>query len=236
MIVYSVRDGFEISEDGTKRPVRFSIQDVPNEEGRRQEIYDHMDKYWIEDEPFNRYMKVKEHPDAVMQYHKRWDFTMDQGATIGCYKLDSEGKIGELVGVNIVAVINTHWYSSEPKCESKTYNGVRDLVRKFSVPVPVYSLYEADKFFSFDLSVARSFRGQNLGYHMIEAVIRMGKTYGIPLAYVIFSSEASQRQGERAGFKVYYSCKYDDVKDDHGNPMFPNFGAKTCVTAIRQIK
>lgn len=52
--VWKVIDGYEALEDGTKKPVKFSIQDIPNNNMRRKEVLDHMFTYFLAQEPLSQ--------------------------------------------------------------------------------------------------------------------------------------------------------------------------------------
>lgn len=52
--VWKVVDGFEKLENGTKRPVKFSIQDVPDDEYRREEVFNLLHTYYLSEEPISR--------------------------------------------------------------------------------------------------------------------------------------------------------------------------------------
>lgn len=40
-----------------------------------------------------------------------WKYGMDQGVTVGCYKIDPNGEIGELVGVNVLFIFTAETYA-----------------------------------------------------------------------------------------------------------------------------
>ena len=48
---------------------------------------------------------MKENPDGAGDFQILWNYALDQGTVIGCYKLDAQGKIGKLVGANIVYMV-----------------------------------------------------------------------------------------------------------------------------------
>ena len=52
--VWKIVEGYEESEDGTKKIVKFSIQDVPDESKRRQEVHELMIDYFLPDEPTSK--------------------------------------------------------------------------------------------------------------------------------------------------------------------------------------
>lgn len=52
--VWKVIDGFEKLENGTKRSVKFSIQDVPDNEHRRKEVFDLLHTYYLPEEPISK--------------------------------------------------------------------------------------------------------------------------------------------------------------------------------------
>lgn len=52
--VWKTVNGYEKLENGTKKPVKFSIQDVPNDEKRRKEVFDILHSYFVAEEPLSR--------------------------------------------------------------------------------------------------------------------------------------------------------------------------------------
>ena len=49
--------------------------------------------------------EIKQDPDGVQGFQTVWEYGLDQGIGIGCYQLDADGKIGKLVGANMLFVM-----------------------------------------------------------------------------------------------------------------------------------
>lgn len=63
----------------------------------------------------------------------------------------------------------------------------------------------------------------------------IGREYGISIGLAIFTSRASQLQGERAGFETVHSVNYADVIDDNGQSVFPNIQEDKLILAIKHL-
>lgn len=50
------------------------------------------------------FLGFKEDSDGIKSLEGFWNYGMDQGVTIGCYKIDPDGEIGELAGVNVLFI------------------------------------------------------------------------------------------------------------------------------------
>ena len=48
---------------------------------------------------------IKQDPDGVQDFRTVWEYVLNQGIGIGCYQLDADGKIGKLVGANMLFVM-----------------------------------------------------------------------------------------------------------------------------------
>lgn len=51
LAVWRVVEAHQALKDGTKKPVKISIQEIPDDEKRKQEVYDHLYTYYLTDEP-----------------------------------------------------------------------------------------------------------------------------------------------------------------------------------------
>lgn len=144
-----------------------------------------------------RLLDIKNDPDGVDDFRTFWKYCLNQGASVGCYKLDSEGQIGELVGANMLFV-NTEETTKDfnklavemsitqlcKKCKktykrflllqktikSRNFKKIWDLFGKLGHEVDAFKIYNADKYISsISLSVSPTYRGQKLGYHILRA-------------------------------------------------------------------
>ena len=52
--VWKVVDGYEKLEDGTQKPVKFSVQEIPLTAERRKEALDLMCTHFLADEPLSK--------------------------------------------------------------------------------------------------------------------------------------------------------------------------------------
>lgn len=60
-------------------------------------------------------------------YKAFWKYGLEGGLSIGCYKLDSNGKIGELVGVNVLFVVNAKTIED--------FNKIKVKLKNFSIEI-----------------------------------------------------------------------------------------------------
>ncbi|XP_023246858.1 uncharacterized protein LOC106637545 [Copidosoma floridanum] len=172
--VWNVVDGFEVLEDGTKKPVKFSIQEVPNTPEHRQEVINLLCDHFLDDEAMCRCLKLKKDPDGVDDFKTMWNYGMDQEVTVGCYKLDSEGKIGELVGVNVVFMVTDETSNDFAKFKaafkSDNFLTIWKFFESLLQKCDVKKIYNVDKYISsICLCVNPTYRGQKLGFYMLDA-------------------------------------------------------------------
>ncbi|XP_014226796.1 uncharacterized protein LOC106652382 [Trichogramma pretiosum] len=227
--VWRIVDGYERMEDGSKKPIKFSIQDIPDDESRRQEVLDHFYDYFLEDEPVSKSTKIKQDPDGVADFQSVWNYALDQRVVIGCYKLDSDGKIDKLVGANIVFMVTKDSSKDMKNFKSENFKKIWRLFEDLVSNADVCKIYNVDKYISsISLSVLPEYRGQKLGQYILETRDDLGKKYGFPATSTMFTAAASQRQAERAGFEEKFSKNYADIVDENGKPQFPNITSK-CV-------
>ena len=50
-------------------------------------------------------LDMKDDPDCIADFRTIWDYALDQGTVVGCYKLNSDGQIEQLVGANMVFMV-----------------------------------------------------------------------------------------------------------------------------------
>ncbi|XP_008212184.1 uncharacterized protein LOC100118005 [Nasonia vitripennis] len=238
--VWKVIDGYETLEDGTKKPVKFSVQEVPDDEYRRKEFLDLMTTYFLAEEPLSKSLNIKDDPDGVEGFQTIWKYGLNQGIVIACYKLDSDGKTEKLVGANAVFIVNEQtgkdFAEYKKGFKSEKFMRIWTFFEKLASKADVTKAYNVDKFISsISLSVLPEYRGQKLGYHILDARSAMAKKYGFTATSTMFTAEASQLQAKRSGFEEGCSADYADAVDDEGNPLFPNITAKCSKIMMKRL-
>jgi len=238
--IWKVVDGFEVLEDGTKKPVKFSIQEIPYTFERKQEVIDLMCNHYLDDEAIAKCLKFKEDADAINDFKTMWNYAMNYNIAVGCYKLDTDGKIGELVGANIVYIVTDETEKDLAKFKagfkSKNFLKMWELMELLLKKCDVKKIYNVDKYMgSICLCVNSAYRGQKLGYYMLDARKEIGKKYGCLATSTVFSVPTSQKQAARAGFEEGFTIEYKDVVDDKGNPIFPNIESTCAKQMIRRL-
>ncbi|XP_058801487.1 uncharacterized protein LOC131670125 [Phymastichus coffea] len=239
--VWKVVDGYETLNDGTKKPVKFSIQDVPNDEKRRQEVLQLMYTHFLAEEPCSKSLKIKDtDPDGVQDFLTLWKYSLDQGVVIACYKLDSNGKIENLVGANIIFMKTPEtlqdFNQMKQFFKSSNFLTIWDTFEDLASRADVCKTYNVDRYItSISLSILPAFRGQKLGLHILDARSPMAKKYGFSATTTFFTAQASQIQAKRAGFEEGVSVEFADILDDKGNPKFPNIDSKYAKIMMKRL-
>ncbi|KAJ8687511.1 hypothetical protein QAD02_023305 [Eretmocerus hayati] len=228
--VWKVVEGYENLDDGTKIPVKFSIQDVPDTEERRKEFLDNLTTHFLAGEPLSKSLRIKEDPEGAGNFKTVWELGLDQGVGIGCYKLNSNGEIGDLVGCNSIFIMTEglgklmgHMKATFSPKFMKIWGVFDALVEQADVT----KIFNVTTYISsISLSVSPEYRGQKLGYHILTARDEMAKKYGIVATSSMFTAKPSQSEAARAGFKEYASVNCGDLLDSSGNHVFPNVESK----------
>ncbi|XP_058801488.1 uncharacterized protein LOC131670126 [Phymastichus coffea] len=239
--IWKVVDGYETLDDGTKKAAKFSIQDVPNDDKRRQEVLDLMCTHFLAEEPCCKSLEIKDtDPDAKQHYLTLWNYSLDQGITIACYILDSNGEIHKLVGANTLCMktpeTEKDFDEMKKSFKSPAFNKIWDTFEDLSRRADVYKALNVDKYIaSISLSILPAFRGQKLGLHILDARSPMAKKYGFKATATFFSAEASQIQAERVGFEDGVSVEFADILDNEGNPKFPNIDSKYAKIMMKRL-
>ncbi|KAG8305464.1 uncharacterized protein LOC124367373 [Homalodisca vitripennis] len=229
------------ADDGTGNKVRVSIQDVPNDPAKREEVIQLMLDHYLADEAISSYMNEKSDPLAEKDLRVIWTYCMSHGITVGAYKLGESGQLLELLGVSVLYV-----------CTPETNEEVGNIVERLQSPNQskmsrvVGDLWErSDEEFNkvfgeephiagWGMVVAKQFRGQKLGVELLEARKKIGQKYKIPATRSVFTSAISQSTARRAGFVSVFEIDYEKIVNDAGVPEFPGFKEKTLKIMARR--
>ncbi|XP_008212189.1 uncharacterized protein LOC100678031 [Nasonia vitripennis] len=237
--VWRIVDGEETLDDGSKRPVRLSIQEVPEE--RREEALQLMIKHFLADEPICKCYGVKDDPKYTHDFVLLWKYVMENHRIVeAAYKIDSDGRISDLAAVNVLYV---EWEGTDAELELLTKKMQSDkFMRTLNAMLELSHKADARKIFGVDkylsalgLCVAPRFRGKKLGLRMLEARNEIGQKYEIPVSSTIFTATASQILAERAGYKVEYAQDYADFKAEDGTALFPNIETKEIKVMMKAL-
>ncbi|XP_014205823.1 uncharacterized protein LOC106637530 [Copidosoma floridanum] len=236
--VWQVVEGQQKLEDGTTRPIKFSIQEVP--ENRHEEAVDFMMKYFVDDEPMSKYLNFKNDSDAKDSLRITWNYCLQQGIVEAAYVLDSNSGISELAAVNMLYVANDKTEKEmgelRTKYKSENFKKILDEMEKLSKKADVRKVYGVDEYIgAVGLSVSHKYRGQKLGLHMLEARHDIGKKYGIPATSTVFTARSSQVLAERAGYQTKSIQKYLDILDQHGKLFFAGIEAEDMRVMIKKL-
>uniref|UniRef100_A0A1B6ERW8 N-acetyltransferase domain-containing protein n=1 Tax=Cuerna arida TaxID=1464854 RepID=A0A1B6ERW8_9HEMI len=222
------------ADDGTGNKMRVSIQDVPKDPVRREEVIQLMLDHYLADETISSYLNLKSDPLARKDLRVIWNYCMSQGITVGAYKLGESGELLSLIGVNLLYV-----------CTPETIKDVANITERIQSPnqskmirvlwdlwdrsnEEYYKVFgEGPHIVGWGMFVAKQFRGQKLGVELLEARNKIGQKYKIPSTRTIFTSATSQSIAQRAGFVSVFEIDYDKVVNDAGVIEFPGLKEKT---------
>ncbi|XP_058801479.1 uncharacterized protein LOC131670120 isoform X2 [Phymastichus coffea] len=170
--VWKIVEGTEKLADGSTRPIRFSIQEVP--EDRREETMQHMIKYFLADEPICKSLKMKGDPEMIRGFRVYWNYCLDQGIVEAAYVIDKDNEILELAAVNMLNVVcdetDKEMGDLLRLLESPKLIKLFDIILEISHKADARKILNVDKYIAaLGLSVAPHIRGQKLGQRMLEA-------------------------------------------------------------------
>jgi len=221
--VWQIVEGQQKLEDGTAQPIKFSIQELP--ENRYEEAIDFMMKYFLVDEPIAKLLNFKDDLEALHDHRVIWNYCLEQGIVEAAYVLDSNGEISELAAVNMLWVIFDETEKEMDrlmqKCKSANFKKIMEVMGNISKQADVRKILGVDKYISaIGLTVSHKYRGQKLGLHMLKARNDIGKKYGIPASSTVFTARASQILAERAGYQTELIQNFSEILDENGKPFF----------------
>ncbi|XP_014227016.1 uncharacterized protein LOC106652526 [Trichogramma pretiosum] len=237
--IWRIIEGEEHQNDGTKKKIKFSIQDIPEE--HYQDVIKHMCDYFVADEVTCQCSKIKDDEEALNDFRILWDYLLKIGISVAAYKLDSNNQIQELAGVNILfpvtdeieEAIENFMKNFKSQGSRKIFEFMHDLNEKAP---DVRDIYKVDTYISaLGLSVHPNFRGQKLGVRLLESRTDIGRKYGLTATSTAFTAPASQIQAERAGFETVFEQDYASVLDDEGSLIFPNIKSKSVKIMIKKL-
>ncbi|XP_058801489.1 uncharacterized protein LOC131670127 [Phymastichus coffea] len=217
--------------------LRFSIQDVP--EHRYDEAIKTMLDYFVVEEATCKALDLKHDEDALADFRRLWAYLLGLGISVGAFKLEEGNKLGELVGVNILYVSSVEVDKTlEEMTQKFTSPGSKKLfefMNSVSQKVDIRKIYKVDKYIAgLGCSVKQEFRGHQLGVHLLQARDDIGRKYDITVSSTAFTGPASQKQAERAGYRIEFAQDYDKVLDANGEALFPNIDAK-CLKIMTKV-
>ncbi|KAL7299178.1 hypothetical protein TKK_0007774 [Trichogramma kaykai] len=223
--VWKIIESTEKLSDGSTRPIRFSIQEVPVD--RREETIDFMLKYYIPDEPICKSLNCKNDPDMIHDFQVCWKYCLEEGSVEAAYVLGSDGSIGELVALNMLYVSSKandqKIFQLMDSFKSSKFKALAKIMLDAKETADCSNILGVDEYISaIGLAVATHLRGQKLGLRLLEARSEMGKKFGIKGTSTTFTAKASQILATRAGFEEKFSWNYADILNDDGTPFFPN--------------
>ncbi|KAF7383054.1 hypothetical protein HZH68_014903 [Vespula germanica] len=225
--IWKTVDGFK-TIGGESKPVKIVLQEIP--EDRYQDILDHMAAYFVIDEPCCVSLNLKDDPLAVKDLVNIWKIILKQGLSVGAFVDDPKGGKPEIAGANIIGfeIKDDDRSLDNYKMQSSTAKRLVEPVLKLCKEAKIYEHFNTDRYmFAFGLSVEPSYRGHNLGAHILRAREDIGREYKISVTATPFSSAISQKSAARCGFEVLLSRDYDQILDEEGKEIFPNIKFKT---------
>lgn len=233
--IWNVIDGFKNVGDKSI-PVKISIQELP--EDLYEEALDHMITYFVADEPCCTSLKGTEDPVFLQDFRHIWRIIMSQGICVAALAENRDSGKQEIAGLNMTAVEikgdkrKVDNYKLKSPLAEKLITTVVELCKE----AKVYEYYNTDRYmYAFGLSVHPSYRGHRLGAHILNARLKIGQEYKIPVTSTAFTSEISQKLAARCGYEVRFERDYDKILDEDGKQTFPNIKFKTFKVMARRL-
>lgn len=210
---------FEKEIDGKIR--KFWVQPLP--EDQKQIALEYFCKYFIRDEPMSKSLRIIE-DEKSMEYCKNmwWSF-INQNRTLACFTELENGQ-NQMVAANFCYEGSTNEKviaDNEPVPEA--FNTILEVLEYINHLRDVSKELGTTKYLgAMGLIVIPEYRGYNLGLHLLEARRVLCKKHGLKATITHFTSPASQRLAEKAGFKDLVSITYDDLEKKRPSLRFPN--------------
>lgn len=225
-------EGRKPTADGKK--LKFRVQDLT--EDLFEAVADHMDKFFLADEPMCKYINTKGDKVACDEFRAMWLDLFTQRAALVVLLEDDDGNVAagnekypKIVGCNCTGVA----LKDDDKSPSKKLKGMctRKIIRAcFDYPcelMNVFNHYNIDKYLcALGLSVDPAYRGQGIGAQILRAREPLCRALGLPVTITSFTAIESQTLAERVGFELLLDIPYSEYKED-GEVVFKAMNAKT---------
>ncbi|KAJ6629960.1 hypothetical protein Bhyg_17573 [Pseudolycoriella hygida] len=187
--------------------VKYRIQDLPK--SRVNDALEHMLTYFVPDENVCRARNMANDVTALRDLkHIYGEAIRHHKLSLVCFKEGSD----EIIALNILFIEerNAEMYWDEYKNEDVKD---MDLVAVYVLEqFDVFEHYQVDRYMSaYGLSVLPNYRRRGIGLKMLEARKYLGKACGIKLTSNIFSSAASQKLAEKAGFEKNFGLSFGEL-------------------------
>ncbi|KAI5638571.1 hypothetical protein NE865_08763 [Phthorimaea operculella] len=183
--------------------VSYVIQDLPTED--EDEAIKLFVEDFLRDEPICSYGGVQQDPESVNGIVQCWRQFFNQRTSLACYAT-KDGK-RTLAACNACAVL-----CEEDPMEKEDW--VNDVSKYFEERFNSFKYLGVDKLlYALGLIVKREYRGAGLGAKVLAAREPLCRKLGVKGSSTVFTSPASQKSAERAGFKTVYEATMADLAD-----------------------
>lgn len=224
----------EIKKKDTDVPIKFSIQEIP--EDRFEDVIDHMCKYFLADEPMSNSLNGINEPEYVETFRIFWNKFLKQGLSVAAFTENVNGGKPIIAGCNILGLSFKGEKLDYNMIKSENGKKVMKIIDELSKKANVYEKYGVDKYMTaFGLSVSPSYRGAALGGHLLDARVDIGREYNIPVTSTMFTSPISQKLAARCGFETLLEKDYVDMVDEKGNQVLPDIKVKSLKVMSKKL-
>ncbi|KAL3283514.1 hypothetical protein HHI36_006653 [Cryptolaemus montrouzieri] len=199
---------------------KFWVQDLPRDQ--IEDALDFMQAYFIRDEPMNKALNILEDEASMECFRVIWKRLFMQGYSLACYTKLENGE-NKLVAVNCCI----RKLSGDPDDRERYVKGVC-MKKVYELMKYVKSLRDPleigirEYLAGMGLATIPEFRGHNIGLEILHARKSLCIARGIEASITAFTSPASQRLAEKAGFKDFISITFDEIAEKNPSLKIPN--------------
>lgn len=218
--------------NGAKR--KYWITDVT--EGLYDSVIEHMTSGFLADEPLCRYSELAKEKESVEAIRGLYVELLRQNIALICFTKDEAGK-DEIAAMNVTICATPDEETLNPVGQKwKIVYGIVNYVTKYN---DFFKHYPYDKYMSaMGLFVLPKFRGEGIGLEMLKAREPICRAVGIPATCTVFTSIASQKLAQRAGFEEFTEISYDELSRINPEWSLPKIQehTKSCKYMIKIFK
>ncbi|XP_065164940.1 uncharacterized protein [Atheta coriaria] len=138
-----------------------------------------------------------------------------------------------LAGFNVLSISTPDEKISDIKVDGWFINFILKFFTYLDAQRNVFQEFGVDKCLkAMGLYVLPDYRGEGLGWKLLQARIPLCKSMGIKVTTTVFTSIVSQKQAYKAGFQDYFSVDYDVLGKTKPEFNIPNIQEHTKAVKI----
>ncbi|XP_018563423.1 uncharacterized protein LOC108905134 [Anoplophora glabripennis] len=209
---------FEGKRDAGGKKNQYWIQDLTRD--YYDEILHHMSTGFVTKSPICIYTNFLEDQQSIDDYIQVWKKMFELRLSLICLTKDANN-VTKFVGCNLLG----RRYKNENRNIDEIFKGRasrvagRALYHVYQNCIDIFTELNIEEYVSaFGLYVLPEYRGDGIGYQLLQARRKICLAVGIEVSVTAFTTVGGQRLAEKLGFKNLLEIAYEDLEKI--NPLF----------------